>query len=78
LPVPLASAGYIIQDTTDGVKSGTQGTYAIAFDNAAVTAVSGDVRGTFIPNVAPYGVHAYEILMLLPDPAYTALPQFAG
>ena len=78
LPVPLASAGYIIQDTTDGVKSGTQGTYAIAVDNAVMTATTGDVRGTVSFNTAPNGVHAYEILMLLPDPAYTALPQYAG
>jgi hypothetical protein len=78
LPVPLEVLGYVIQDTTDGAKSGTQGTYTAAADNVIQTAATGDVRGTFSPNTAPNGVHAYEVIAILPDPAYAALPQYAG
>ena len=78
LPIPLNVTGYVLQDITDGAKSGTIGTYVAAVDNALMTATTGDVRGTVVFNTAPNGVHAYEVVMMCPDPAYLALPQYAG
>ena len=77
-PIPLNVTGYAIRDLTDGATSGTQGSYVAAVDNALMTATTGDVRGTVVFNTAPNGVHAYEVVMMCPDPAYLALPQYAG
>jgi hypothetical protein len=78
LPIPLNVTGYVVQEITDGAKSGTFGTYVAAVDNALMTATTGDVRGTVIFNTAPNGTHSYEVMILCPDPAYQALPQYAG
>ena len=76
LPVPLNMTGLVIQDLTDGAKSGTQGTY-VAADNTAggSTTTTGDVRGTFAPNTASNGTHYYHLIMVAPDFYYPGEPQ---
>lgn len=77
LPVPLNMLGMVIQDLTNGAKSGTQGTF-IAADNTSggSTGATGDVRGTFLPNVATNGTNYYHILMAAPDFYYPGESQF--
>ena len=77
LPVALEATAYVIQDITDGAKSGTAGAYVKA-DNTIPSGTTGDVRGTFSPNTAPNGVHQYELVVFLPDPTSLGLAQYAG
>lgn len=76
LPVPLAMIGDVIQDLTDGAKSGTAGTFVVAdTTSGGSTAATGDVRGTYAPNVATNGVHYYHLIMVAPDFYFPGEPQ---
>jgi hypothetical protein len=74
LPFVLASAGYVLREVVDGAAAGTAGTFAAA-DASAATALTGDVRGTWIPNTAPNGTHDYELIAVVPDASYLGAAQ---
>ena len=77
-PFVVEAAGYVIQDLTDGAKSGTAGTFVAGVAGTVPTATTGDVRGTYAPNTTPNAAHAYEVMVACPDPNQLGLTQFAG
>lgn len=42
------------------------------------TAITADVRGTYVPNSAPDASKGYQLLVALEDPDFLGNPQFAG
>lgn len=76
LPVFLPAAGYIVKELQDGAAAGA-GT-VVAAVTAKPTATTGDVRGTYVPAVAPDGVKTYQLVVALQDVAARGAVQFAG
>ena len=76
LPAYLPNAVHILKEIQDGatVSAGTP----VAGDQGFPTAITGDVRGTYVPNSAPDGTKAYGLVCVLPDPGYLGADQFAG
>lgn len=77
LPVAVRKAGQITKELQDGAAA-SAGTFAYALQNAASTATTADVRGTYIPASAPDGAKGYLIGILAPDPSDIGVAQFAG
>lgn len=78
LPVFLPSAGQILKEMQDGASATAGTTVAGILTAGGSTAVTGDVRGTYVPNSAPDGAKVYELLVALPDYGYKGIPQFNG
>lgn len=76
LPSFLPNAVHILKEFQDGA-SAVAGT-TVAGDQAFPSGITGDVRGTYVPNSAPDGTKAYGVLCALPDPGYLGADQFAG
>lgn len=76
LPAFLASTALVVKELQDGVAAAA-GTFVYG-DTAQPTATTGDVRGTYVPNVAPDGTKGYSLWVTLPDPGYLGADQFAG
>jgi hypothetical protein len=74
LPVFLPAAGYIVKEMEDGVAA-TAGTL-VAGVVVTPTGTSGDVRGTYVPNSAPDGTKALQLLVFLANPADIGAQQF--
>jgi hypothetical protein len=78
LPVYLPATGDAFlkgQLTSNSVP--TTGTFVAGLSpNTASTATTADVRGTVTPNDATNGTRAYELILLLSDPAYRGPAQF--
>jgi hypothetical protein len=77
LPVFLPQVGRVIREMVDGAVPGT-GATIVAGVQAAATATTGDVRGTYNPNSAPDGARDYQVIAMLEDPTYIGRRQFAG
>jgi len=75
LPLFVETAGLLFRELTDGAVP-TAGTLAVA-DTAVATALTGDVRGTYNPNLAPDGSRSYQLWFGLSEPAYRGPTQFA-
>lgn len=73
LPAFLPAAGYILKELQDGALA-TAGTTAAGVV-VTPTNLTGDVRGTYIPNSAPDGSKAYQIICFLADPGSIGGPQ---
>jgi hypothetical protein len=65
LPIVLHDTGLVLVELYDGAKV-TNGTF-VAADASAPSATTGDVRGTYAPNTAPNGTHAYAALVAALD-----------
>ena len=78
LPVFLNGAGYVVRELVDGAIPGTGGTFVAGLRNAASTATTADVRGTYAPNQAPNASRAYQLLLLAPNAGYRGIAQFAS
>lgn len=76
LPCFVPSAVFVQKEFQDLVVAAA-GTFVYG-DQSVPTATTGDVRGTYVPAVAPDGTKAYGILCCLPDPGYGGADQFAG
>lgn len=76
LPVFLPAAGYIVKELQDGAVAGA-GT-VVAADITKPTATSGDVRGTYVPAVAPDGAKVYQLIVALQDVAARGAVQYSG
>lgn len=76
MPAAVETIAYVIGENMDNTKP-TAGTFLKA-DNTVPSATTGDVRGTYSANAAPNAAHAYEVILLMPDPMYMGLAQFAG
>lgn len=76
LPVFIADAVDVTREIQDGAVA-TAGTI-VAGDNAAATATTGDVRGTYAPNAAPDGTKFFELTVAVRAPAYRGRAQYAG
>lgn len=77
LPVAIRKAGQVTKELQDGAAA-SAGTFAFALQNAASTATTADVRGTYIPASAADGAKGYLIGVLVTDPSDTGVAQFAG
>lgn len=73
LPVFLPKAGHILKELQDGVAP-TAGT-TVAGVTSVASATTGDVRGTYVPNVAPDATKTYELILALNDPTYRGIVQ---
>jgi hypothetical protein len=73
LPAYLPNAGLIMREMLNGA-SATAGT-TVAGLQAVGSLTSADVRGTYVPNLAPDGVRSFQILAFLPDLSI-GTPQF--
>ena len=77
IPLFLPAAGYILKELQDGAAA-TAGTTVAGIRTAdGSTAVTGDVRGTYLPNAAPDGGKAYTLIMLA-EKNNRGIAQFAG
>ncbi len=76
LPVFLPSTGRVFRELQDGAAA-TAGT-VVAGVTTTPSATTGDVRGTYDPNAACDGSRAFQLAVLLADPSYRGVPQFAG
>lgn len=76
LPVFLKNGTFIIREIENDAVA-TAGTVVAGVASTA-TATTGDVRGTYVPNGAPDGTKALQLLVSIPDPGYRGAPQFAG
>lgn len=50
----------------------------VAGDTTAVTATTGDTRGTYTPSKTPDGTDQYALLAILPDPSDDGVAQYTG
>lgn len=73
--IPYA-AGSVLKEIQDGGNA-TAGTFVAGVGTAA-TATTGDVRGTWAPNGTPNGTINFATVLLLDDPNYRGVAQFAG
>jgi hypothetical protein len=76
LPVFLPGTAHVVREIQDGAPA-TAGT-VVAGDSALATATTGDVRGTYDPNAACDGDKVFELFVMLADPAFIGVNQFAG
>lgn len=76
LPVFLANTGDVLKEQEDGSVP-TAGT-VVKGATATATATTGDVRGTYDPNSACDGSKAFDLLIVVDDPSYTGISQYAG
>ena len=76
LPVFLKNGTFILREIENDAVA-VAGT-VVAGVTATATAITGDVRGTYVPNGAPDGTKALQLLVSVPDPGYKGAPQFAG
>lgn len=76
LPVYLPGAAHVLAELEDGAAP-TAGTTVAGVDTLA-TATTGDVRGTYDPNSACNGAKVFQLIVALPDPAYTGVTQYGG
>jgi hypothetical protein len=75
LPLAVRKAGQITKELQDGAAA-TAGTFAYALDNAASTATTADVRGTYIPNSASDGAKGLLIGVLISDGSDIGVAQY--
>lgn len=75
LPVYVPS-GAILAEYEDGAAA-SAGTF-VAGVQTTPTATTGDVRGTYDPNSACDGSKAFKLAVLLTDPTYKGVDQYAG
>jgi hypothetical protein len=73
LPVFLPQAGNVVREMQDGANA-TAGTLVAGVSTKATT-TTGDVRGTYDPNAAADGARAFQLIAMLPDPAYRGVTQ---
>ena len=76
LPVFLPNSVHVLYDTEDGAAV-TDGTY-VAGVLTKPTATTGDVRGTYDPNSACDGAKNFSVVMVLGNPEFKGVPQYAG
>lgn len=76
LPIFLPLKGMVVAEIQDGANA-TAGT-AVAGDNSAATATTGDVRGTYDPNAAADGSKVFQLIVTVPDPSDLGRAQYAG
>lgn len=74
LPVFVPGAGNILREILDSAVA-TAGTL-VAGVVTTPSAVTGDVRGTYIPNSLPDGLRTYQLVAYLEEPTYLGAPQF--
>lgn len=70
LPVFLADVADILKEHVNGAAAGAAGVI-VAGDVAAPTNLTGDVRGTWAPNLAPDAARVYELTAALRSFSYT-------
>lgn len=75
-PIFVPNAVNILYDTENDATV-TDGTY-VAGVVTKPTATTGDVRGTYDPNSACDGAKRFSVMMLVENPNYLGVPQFAG
>lgn len=76
LPVFLPGTAYVLKELQDGAAA-TAGTVVAGISSAA-TATTGDVRGTYDPNAACDGAKVFDLIVVLGDPDYKGVAQYAG
>jgi hypothetical protein len=78
LPVFLPGAGSVLRELQDGATAAA-GTLVPGIRTAGgSTATTGDVRGTYDPNVACDGDIVFQLLVSLPDTTFLGVAQYAG
>lgn len=75
-PVFLLNSVNVLYDTEDGAAV-TDGTY-VAGVLTKPSATTGDVRGTYDPNSACDGAKNFSVVLLLDNPEFKGVPQYAG
>ncbi len=78
LPVYLPNTAQILKELQDNANATAGTTVAGLAIGTKSTATTADVRGTYVPNSAPDGNRAYELILVLEDPDFIGNPQFAG
>lgn len=78
LPVYLPSAGFILKELQDGATASAGTVVAGLRTGGGSTAITGDVRGTYTPAVAPDGTKTYQLIIATPDAGNLGAPQFNG
>lgn len=76
LPAFVVGSAVIVKELQDGAAAAA-GTL-VGGDTNQPTATTGDVRGTYVPAVAPDGTKGYGLWATLPDPGFLGADQFAG
>lgn len=69
LPAFLADVADILKEHVNGAAAGAAGVF-VAGDTAAPTNLTGDVRGTWTPNLAPDAARVYELTLALRSASY--------
>lgn len=78
LPVFLPYAQAIIVQLQDDANAAAGTTVIGLAGGTASTAITADVRGTYVPNAAPDGSKAYALIVSLTNPLFRGNAQFAG
>lgn len=74
IPFVLPEGALVLKEIQDGVTA-TAGTIASAVTGAS-TALTGDVRGTYLPNATPDGLKSFQLVALVSDPTDLGVAQF--
>ncbi|MFA5712253.1 hypothetical protein [Mycolicibacterium sp.] len=78
LPVHLPITGLVVKEIEDSAIA-TAGTLVAGLSVLTKpTASNADVRGTYDPNSACDGSKSFQLIALLPDPAFKGQAQYAG
>lgn len=78
LPVHLPYATAIIKELEDDASASSGTTVAGLSKLTAATATNADVRGTYDPNSACNGAKAFSLVVVLANPTFLGVPQYAG
>lgn len=76
ISVFLGFSALVLRELVDGATAGA-GTF-VAGATVTPTATSADVRGTYVPALAPDGSRTWHLIAALADPGYMGGPQFTG
>lgn len=76
LPLYVGGAQMILKELQDGAAAAA-GTLVVG-DQTQPSGTTGDVRGTYVPAVAPDGTKAYALIVMCLDPGYPGADQFTG
>ena len=78
IPVFIPGGGHVVAEMEDGANA-TAGTVVGGdLTGGGATATTGDVRGTYDPNSAADGAKVFQLMVMLPDPGYIGVDQYAG
>jgi hypothetical protein len=78
LPVFLPAVAYVVRELQDGAVAAAGTIVPGIRTGGGSIATSGDVRGTYDPNVATDADKVFQLVVSLPDTQFLGIPQYHG